>query len=104
MHIAVTTDGNNISSHFEKAIKFTIFEILKGRTRGKVVIDVSESGGEEALTYILINEGVDVLLCGEIKEAARAEIEGQGIKVVPKLRGNVSTVLGAYTRGRIKEN
>lgn len=104
MYIAVTTDGSNISTHFERAIKFTIFEILKGRTKGKLVIDVSESGGEEALTYILINEGVDVLLCGEIKETARAELENQGIKVIPGLRGNVSTAVGAYTRGRIKEN
>lgn len=102
MRIAVTTDGKNVSSYFGKTIKFTIFEILKGRTKGKLLIDVSASGGHDALTYILKNEGVEVLLCGEITEKMKAELESQGVEVIAGLRGNISTVLRAYVRGHIK--
>lgn len=102
MRIAVTSDGKNVSSQFGKTIKFTIFEILKGRTKGKLLIDVSASGGHDALTYILKNEGVEVLLCGEITEKMRVELENQGIEVISGLRGNISAVLRGYMRRQIR--
>ena len=102
VRIAVTTDGKNVSSYFGKTIKFTVFEILKGRTKGKLVIDVSASGDHDALTYILKNEDVEVLLCGEITEKMKVELECQGVEVIAGLRGNISSVLRVYMRERIK--
>lgn len=52
MRIAVTSNGKSISSDFRKTIKLIVFEILKGKTRGKIIIDVSASGGYDALRYI----------------------------------------------------
>lgn len=103
MRIAVTTDGKNVASYFGKTIKFTIFEILKGRTKGKLLIDVSASGGHDALTYILKNEGVEVLLCGEITEKMKTDLEKCGIEVIAGLRGNINALLRAYMRGRINK-
>lgn len=102
MRIAITTDGKNVSSHFGKTVKFTIFEILKGRTKGKLLIDVSASGGEGALVYVLKNERVEVLLCGEIAEKIRLELENQGIEVIAGLRGNINAVLRGYLRRQSK--
>ena len=98
MRIAVTSDGKNVSSHFGKTIKFVIFEIFKGKTRGRLLIDVSASGGHDALTYILKNESVEVLLCGEITEDMKVELENQGIEVISGLKGNISGVLRGYMR------
>lgn len=104
MRIAVTSDGKNVSSHFGKTIKFVIFEIFKGKTRGKLLIDVSASGGHDALIYILKNEGVQVLLCGEITEKIKVELENQGIEVISGLKGNIISVLKGYMRRQIREN
>ena len=104
MRIAVTSDGKNVSSHFGKTIKFVIFEISRGKTKGKLLIDVSASGGHDALTYILKNEGVEVLLCGEITEKMRGELENQGIEVISGFRGNIGAVLRGYMRRQIKED
>lgn len=103
MRIAVTTQGKNVSVSVDKTIKFTIFEVLRGRPRGKRLIDVSACGGSEALIYILKNEGVEVLLCGEIAEGLKAELEQYGIQVIPGLKGNSDALLKAYVRRGIKE-
>ena len=104
MRIAVTTDGKRVSEQFGKTIKFTIFEVLRGQMRGKLLIDVSASGGQEALIYILKNEGVEVLLCGEISEKIKASLERYGIQVIPGLRGNIHALIRAYIKGSIKED
>lgn len=103
MRIAITTNGNNVSEKFGKTIKFTIFEVLHGRTKGKLLINVSASGDQEALIYVLKNEGVEVLLCGEIAERLKKELEKYGIKVVVGLKGNIHAILKAYIRGNLRE-
>ena len=103
MRIAVTTNGKNVSEQFGKAIKFTIFEVLRGQMRGKLLIDVSAGGSQDALIYILKNEGVEVLLCGEISERVKMELEKIGIKVISGLKGNVHSLIRAYIKGYLKK-
>ena len=103
MRIAVTTDGKRVAEQFGKNIKFTIFEVLRGQMRGKLLIDVSASGGQEALVYILKNEGVEVLLCGEVSESIKESLERYGIEVICGLRGSVHSIIRAYIRGYLKE-
>lgn len=103
MRIAVTSNGKSISSDLGKTIKFIVFEILKGKTRGKLIIDVSASGGYDALRYILKNEGVEVLLCGEITDKIKMDLENNGIKVVSGVRGNINNAISGYMRKQIKK-
>lgn len=102
MRIAVTTDGKSISEQFGRTIKFMIFEVLRGQMRDRVLINVSASGGQEALIYILKNEGVEVLLCGEISEQVKEELMKYNIKVISGLKGNVRSVIRACIRGYLK--
>lgn len=102
MRIAVTTDGKNISPGMGKTLKFRIFEVLRGQSKGQLLVDVSACGGYEALTYILKNEGVDVLLCGDITEKMRTDLENYGIQVVAGLRGNIHGLLKAYVKGNLR--
>lgn len=103
MRIAVTTNGRNVSEEFGSTIKFTIFEVLRGQTKGKLLIDVSASGGQDALIYILKNEGVEVLLCGKISEQIKKELEKYGIRVMSGLRGNIQTHIRSYIRDHLKD-
>ncbi len=104
MRIAVTTDGKNVSEQFGRTIKFMIFEVLRGQMRGKLLINVSASGGQEALIYILKNEGVEVLLCGEISEQVKEELMKYNIEVISGLRGNVHSLIRAYIKGYLRNN
>ena len=102
MRVAITNNGKNVAEQFGKAISFTVYEVAKGKTKGKIVINVSASGGSDALLFILKNEGVEVLLCGQISEQMKVDLENYGIEVVDGLRGNVNALLRAYLMGRIK--
>lgn len=104
MRIAVTTNGKNVSEQFGKTIKFTIFEVLSGQMRGKLLINVSVSGGQEALIYILKNEGVEVLLCGEISDKVKEALNQYDIEVISGLKGNIRSLIRAYTKGYLREN
>lgn len=103
MKIAVTVEGNKVSERCGKPIKFMIFEVLKGQLKGKLLVNVSTGGGQEALIYVLKNEGAEVLLCGEISEFVRTELQKYDIKVISGLRGNVHSLIRAYAKGALKE-
>lgn len=102
MRVAVTNNGRNIADQFGKTISFTIYEVIKNSSRGRTVINVSDSGGGDALLFILKNENVEVLLCGKITERIKEGLESYGIEVVDGLRGNVNAILKAYLMGKIK--
>lgn len=103
MRIAVTTNGKKVSEQFGRIIKFTIFEVSQGKIREKLLVDISVSGGQEALVHILKNEGVKVLLCGEISEAVRGELVRYNIEVISGLKGNIRGLIRAYTKGYLEE-
>lgn len=101
MRVAITNAGKNVAEQFGKTVSFTIYEVTKSKPRGKMVINVSASGGGEALLYILKNEEVEVLLCGQIDEKTKVSLAKCGIEVKDGLRGNVNAVLRAYLMGKI---
>lgn len=104
VRIAITTEGRNISQEIGKTIKFMIVEVVKGKVKGKFLIDVSACGGQDAVTYILKNEAVEVLLCGKITEQLKMDLKKHHIEVVADLKGNTNIVLKDYIRGYIKKS
>ena len=104
MRIAVTGDKNKISERIGKTIEFTIFEIFPGQLKGKMIVSGSTGGGQDALIYVLKNEGAQVLLCGEISEAIKVGLERYGIQVISGLKGNVHSLIRAYAKGKFKKD
>lgn len=98
MRVAVASNGKNSSCDFSKAVKLVIFEVEKRKVRGRIMIDVSASGGDDALKYILRNEGVEVLLCGGITDETKIGLESQNIKVISEIQGNINSALSRYMR------
>lgn len=99
MRIAVMNKGRKVAEHPEETISFAIFDIIKGKE--KVAVNVSTKGEGDALLFILKNEGAQALLCGEINEGIRIQLEKQGIEVVSGLKGNIKRLIKAYTMGYI---
>lgn len=103
MRIAVTGNKNKISEQIGKSVEFTIFEIFPGQLKGKMIVSGSMGGGQEALIYVLKNEGAEVLLCGEISEVIKSKLEGNGIQVISGLKGNVHSLIRAYAKGNLNK-
>ena len=72
MKVALMTDSKNISKEICNTTEIQVFEIeknkIKSKIKSKIKIDTTSGGGYEGLLYILYNEGVQIVLCGEIKE------------------------------------
>ena len=101
MRVAVTTKGKSIAEQSDRRIYFTIYEVAKGKTKGRIVAHASDSGNGDAVPFILKNEGVKVLLCGGIKEKIKSGLKNCGIEVVDGQKGNVDSLIKAYLLGKL---
>ncbi len=104
MKVAITTDGRSVSKQFASTKGLEIFDVQKGKATSKMLVDASVGGGYEGLVYILQNEEVEVVLCGEIKANERKELEDYGLQVFPGARGSTTSILNAYLRSLKQSN
>lgn len=98
MRVAITTDGKNVSKQFLAAKGIEIFEVQQGKASNKIIVDTSVGGNYKDLSYILQNEGVDVLICGAIKDDEKKQLEECGLQVFPGARGSTTGILSSYLR------
>lgn len=98
MRVAITTDGKSVSKQFLTTKGLEIFEVQQGKANNKILVDTSVGGNYKDLSYILQNEGVDVLLCGDIKNHEKKELEECGLQVFSGAKGSTSSILNAYLR------
>ena len=81
MRVAITTDGRNIAENLTRTKEIEVFDIQNSRAQVRLRIDVTAGGGYEGVLYILQNEGVEVVLCGEINNEEKNDLEDYGIEV-----------------------
>lgn len=98
MRVAITTDGRSVSKQFLTTKGIEIFEVQQGKANNKMLVDTSVGGNYKDLSYILQNEGVDVLLCGEINSHEKQDLEACGIEVFSGAKGSTSSIFNAYLR------
>lgn len=100
--IAVTTDeNNNVYGHFGTCTNFTIYEIDGTKLNTKSKLDASGSG-HSAIANLLIENEVDVLICGGIGAAAMNMLLEAGILVVPGQQGDIDVTVASYIDGSLR--
>ncbi|WP_054741760.1 NifB/NifX family molybdenum-iron cluster-binding protein [Cellulosilyticum ruminicola] len=98
MVLAITSDGKSVSKEFAKTKAFEVFDIQGGRAGKRMLIDTSAGISENDLSYILQNEGVEILICGSITSEHQRELENYKIKVITGAKGMTKNILTAYIR------
>ena len=101
MVIAIPTMDDSVFSHFGKTKSFTLIEVEKQKLVSKKVIDTSQSGHGDLIT-ILIEEGVNSLICDGIGEGAINLITSNNIELYKGITGNVNDVVDRYINGTLK--
>lgn len=104
MKIALMVDSKNISKEICKTTEIQVFEVEKNKVKSKIKIDTTAGGGYEGLLYILYNEGVEVVLCGELQEDEKKDFMNYGLKVFSGAKGNPNKTLNAYMKYLIRES
>ncbi len=98
MKVALMVELKNMAKDISKTTEIHVFEVDKNKIKSKIKIDATSGGGYEGLLYILYNEGVETVLCGELKEDERKDLMDYGMKVFAGAKGSPTKTLNAYIR------
>lgn len=97
--IAVTVDEqDNVFQHFGSCKKFAIYTFPDGKLESKEYIAATGSGHDE-LAQMMIDQKVNVLICGGIGQGAMMALLQNGIQVVPGQTGDINVAVASFLDG-----
>jgi len=100
MKIAVTHENGSVFGHFGRTPEFKIYEITDNSVVKSEVVSTMGSG-HSALASVLVENGVNVLICGGIGPGAVNALENAGIQVVPGRDGDTDKLVGMFLNGEL---
>ena len=100
MKIAVTHEMGNVFQHFGHTSQFKLYESENGEIK-KITFLNTNGSGHGALSGLLKENGVDVLICGGIGGGAQNALNEVGIKFYGGVRGNADMAVIAYLKGEL---
>ena len=100
MKLAVTYENGMIFQHFGHTEFFKIYEIEEGEIRTSSVVS-TEGSGHGALSRLLSELDVEVLICGGIGGGAQVALREAGIKLFGGVKGDCDEAVKAYLDGKL---
>jgi predicted Fe-Mo cluster-binding NifX family protein len=105
MKIAVPVNKGNVNEHFGHSEDFAVFTISTENTIESMMPVTSEGCGcRSGIAEILAEQGVSVLLAGNIGAGAITHLNESGIEVVRGCNGQVDNVVVEFLKGTIRDN
>ena len=98
MKVAVTYENGQIFQHFGHSENFKIYE-TEGNKIVRTEVIGADGAGHSALTAVLKDKCVDVLICGEIGNGAVTALSEAGIDVYSGADGEADAAVEAYLNG-----
>ncbi len=98
MKIAVTYDQGMVFPHFGHTEQFKIYNIKAGEVVSSEIA-ATNGAGHCALASFLLEQGVEVLICGGIGLGAINSLKEAGIEVFPGVMGEADMVVEDYIAG-----
>jgi predicted Fe-Mo cluster-binding NifX family protein len=106
MKIAVPTRDEHVDAHFGHCAYYTVFSIDdQNRIAGSELIASPQGCGcKSNIAEILMNEGVKVMLAGNMGDGALYTLARFGIDVVRGCDGPVEEVVNAWLKGQVLDS
>ena len=95
MIIAVPYQNGMIFQHFGHSENFKIYTVKDGAVTASSVVSTCGSG-HCALASLLINHGVDILICGGIGAGAQNALASAGIRLYGGVQGDADAAVSAF--------
>jgi predicted Fe-Mo cluster-binding NifX family protein len=102
MKIAIPISRNRISPVFDSARTMLMVELNDGREGSRHEIKIQDGSPLDRVNR-LIDNNVEVLLCGAVSRSVCEMLESVDIRVIPFLTGNAETLLEAFIQNRISD-
>lgn len=101
MRIAISTDGDYVSSHFGRCPVFTIVDIKDGRITRKESV---ENPGHEPgyIPQFLHKHGVECIVAGGMGMRATSFFEEYSIKTIVGVSGKIDEVIEQLKKGTLE--
>lgn len=101
MRVAVTYENGEIFQHFGHTENFKIYDVEDGKVKNSDVIPTLGSG-HGALAGFLVENQVDVLICGGIGGGAQQALAEAGIKLFGGVSGSSDEAVETYIKGNLQ--
>ncbi len=102
MKIAISTDGDKVSSHFGRCDKYTIFETVDKKISAKTEVDTPPH--QPGLLPVFLNKyGVNTVISGGMGPRARNLFLGMNIQPIVGVRGKIGDVIAAFLDGTLEQ-
>ncbi|MBU4376634.1 MAG: NifB/NifX family molybdenum-iron cluster-binding protein [Candidatus Omnitrophica bacterium] len=101
MRVAISTDGEYVSSHFGRCPSFTIVDIDKGQV---VKNEVLQNPGHQPglIPQFLHEKGVNCIVAGGMGMRASGFFNELGIQAIVGVSGRVDDVIDKLAKGTLK--
>ena len=103
MKIGVTYENGQIFQHFGHTEKFKIYEVEEGKVVSTTVVDTNGSGHGALAGFLLENE-VEVLICGGIGMGAQVALSQVGIPLFGGVSGDADAAVEALLKEELVFN
>ena len=100
MKIAVTFDDGKVFQHFGKTEAFKLYHVEDGKINTTEMLDPNGIG-HEALADFLAQNGVNVLICGELGNGAQNALSATGIDVISGASGDTDHAVEMYLADKL---
>lgn len=100
MRIAIPFDNEEVFQHFGHTEQFKIYDITED---GDVTIDIipTNCSGHGAMAAFLSQQGVNVVICGNMGEGAQEALTEAGIEIYTGAEGSVDDAVTAFLMGEL---
>ena len=100
MKVAVTVDGNEISSHFGHCTGYAIYDVEDSKILNKTYIE--NPGHEQCVPPdFLANAGISVVITGGMGMKANQIFTERGVKTFTGIGGNPDDAIALYLKGEL---
>ena len=101
MRVAISTDGDSVSTHFGRCPSFTIVDIENGRVTSKTV--VSNPGHQPGfIPQFLHEKGVNCIIAGGMGMRATGFFNELGIQAIVGISGEIGEVIEKLQKGTLE--
>lgn len=100
MRIAVTYENGNVFQHFGRTENFKVYDIEENKIVKSEVVSTN-GNGHGALAGFLVDNQVEILICGGIGGGAQNALAEAGITLYGGVSGNADEVVDAFLSGNL---
>lgn len=105
MKVAVPTRDGHVDDHFGHCDHFMVFTIEDNAVSAKEKLESPEGCGcKSNIASVLKDQGVGVMLAGNIGQGAVDVLAASQIQVVRGCSGDIEELVGAWLAGKVKDN